>query len=121
MFDHFLYDEWKPFLREEEEPPHDMPKIRRFLRAFPQQGNPNEEYDRIQKACQEVPHPAPPFAVIEPQESAASSSTSANQVAQSSQRQRAESEAIDLTTTTPRGSIAEALQQEPQEEPMECD
>ena len=121
MFDHFLYDEWKEFLREDEEPPEDMPKIRRFLRAFPQQGNPNEEYDRIQEACQAAPHPAPPFAVNQPRESTASSSTSAKQVAQSSQRPRAESEAIDLTTPTPKGSIAQALRQEPPEEPMECD
>ena len=75
MFDHFLYDEWKEFLREEEEPPEDMPKIRRYLRAFPQQGDPNEEYERIQEACQLAPHPVPPCAVIDPPNPASSSST----------------------------------------------
>ena len=128
MFDHFLYDEWAEFLREDEEPPEDMPKIRRYLLAFPQQGDANEEYERIQEACVVPEPPAPPCAVINPSNSASTSSASTRHVAESSSQSRAESETIDLTSTTPRGSIAQALLQAQQqgtppadEEPMECD
>ena len=128
MFDHFLYDEWKEFLREDEEPPEDMPKIRRYLRAFPQQGDANEEYERVQEISHLPPHPAPPCAVINPSNSASTSSASTRHVAESSSQSRAGSETIDLTTVTPRGSIESAIHQAQQqgtppaeEEPMECD
>ena len=120
MFDHFLYDEWEAYLKESEQPPVEMEKIRRYLLAFPEQGDPNEEYNRLEALCKAAPHPAPPFA-SEPIEqrprpvSEASSSSTWHPVAKAAallqEARDVQSDPIDLTRTTPRGSIAQALQQ----------